>query len=137
MTDLMNFLHDAQKCGCLTADGVPDDGGFNFMVKAAKEGNLLALVYGHLSHFKTLPMVCQMAARSGSLPCLIFLHRIANAPWDQGTIRQAARSGSLACLEYAHQNGLELDAQTRKLSMQACPQCRQYVLEHAAIESES
>lgn len=128
MTELISFLHNAQKERCLEPG---PDKGLNFMMMAAKEGNLMALVYGHNRGFETSEYVCQMAARAKSLDCLKFLREIVGATWHQGTLQAAASSGSLACLKYAHRNGLVIDVKALTLAARKKnADCFQYLLDH-------
>ena len=51
--------------------------------------------------------VC-MAAESGHLDCLKYLHETAKAPWDYKAVRQAHKNNQTECLQYLLDNNCPL-----------------------------
>jgi len=80
----------------------------SFISYAARIGDLDSLRYLHeeIECEWNTRQACIMAAQSGSLECLVYLHEN-GCEWSVYACEAAARTGNLECLRYLHENGCE------------------------------
>lgn len=81
-------------------------------VRELIENNLINLLkYFYIKGYNLKSDSCDVAAKNGSLECLIYL-RENGCVWDESTCSEAAELGHLNCLKYAHENGCKWDEET-------------------------
>ena len=78
---------------------------------AARDGDLLYLIWAHEHGCHWDSHTCWIAARNGHLECLKYAHEH-GCPWDVDTCWIAAKKGRLECLKYAHEHGCPWDKRT-------------------------
>ena len=87
---------------------------------AAEKGNLEMVKYCVENQCPIDTGACAMAAYSGQLECLKYLHEEAGAPWDGGAVREARRRNRPECLQYLLDNNCPLP----EMEIYECSRCR-------------